>query len=197
MQTAKNSQATRAAPAASAARSKWQQGPFAFTAVKSVDEFEANTHGPRMRLEVTERPSGSMEQSLHLAELKLTLASEAPPAEPTVTVSRRRPKQSADASGRDSFDLEVLISKRNYSSTLQARKRSATSVSTLLDELDQSTSRQRSSSTDTTVGDASLVASLVENAARTYGTSPSTLVDAVVRVAPPELGAACVQILAC
>ena len=150
-----------------------------------------------MRLEVTERPSGSMEQSLHLAELKLTLASEAPPAEPTVTVSRRRPKQSADASGRDSFDLEVLISKRNYSSTLQARKRSATSVSTLLDELDQSTSRQRSSSADTTVGDASLVASLVENAARTYGTSPSTLVDAVVRVAPPELGAACVQILAC
>lgn len=139
-----------------------------------------------MTLEACDLPAGGTEQTLVLDAIKLSVAEEPPPSstqalpETLVTVSKRRRTFSGDPHGvlaSSDHLFEVIFTSR------AVRRERATSVEQLADTFDHA----RHSRVEQ--GDLETVANLLESAARTYGTTPDRLIEAVCRVAPREIGA--------
>lgn len=158
---------TSQAPAPIASSSR----PFGLAPLRTVDEFvPTNGRGPTISLEArrSSELEDELEQTLTLADLKLTIAADAAAApaalsERVVTVSKRRRGD----------DFEVIFLSRGLSPS--RRPASVDALAAL--------SWQRSAARFES-GDAAAVAALLEGAARSYGTSVPALLDAVHAVAP-------------
>lgn len=162
--------------------------PFAFTLDRELAEFTASTRGgPAMSLEIAHDGSGNTMQQLSVGRLKLSVSVERDNA------SAAMPERLFNVSRRNSLgDNEVLYATRTPS---PHRKASAGRLSALLDDMAASRAQRRDVCA-VERGDLSAAHQLVRQTARSCGTTPRTLIDALRGVGPPELSA-CLAELQC
>ena len=169
--------------------------PFAgFVLDRAVDHFVPIGPGPSWTLAALSAPGGGTEQQVAFDGMKLSVLERARPLtgalpETVVTVPKRRRLSAGSGVPRPSEAWEVIYTSRRLSPRLtRPGEPPAAAGADLAAALDASAEGVSQASGPLVNGDAAAAAALLEVEARLYGATLDELVEAVRRVAPPQVG---------
>jgi len=168
--------------------------PFAFTLNKEIRELSSSTAIPlAITLIHEERTSGASTVMSLAGGLKLSVSTT---AEVRTAVAPERTFQISTRRSSLHDGDEIVYSQRAPSPLHRKATSAATRLSARLDEL-AATSAQRRDVRACERGDLNAAAELLRQSARSYGTTPRSLLDGLRAVAPPEMSVCLAELLQC